>query len=154
MDLWTGLPGVYHQLRDKKILQCHLQMSPSSWSFPVQSFSLLHSGQNKSLPIRAPMCSVSLVISSWPWGLPCSSNGKEYACEEGEQGSIPGLGSFSGGGNGNPLQDSCLENSTDREAWQSMGLQRVGHDWVTNTLCLKKIISLLLLKYNWLTTLC
>ena len=50
--------------------------------------------------------------------LPCSSNGKEYACEEGDQGSIPGLESFSGGGNGNPLQYSCLENSMDREAWQ------------------------------------
>ena len=27
-----------------------------------------------------------------------------------------------------PLQYSCLENSMDRGAWQSMGLQRVGHD--------------------------
>ena len=51
--------------------------------------------------------------------LPCNSNGKEYACEEGDQGSIPGLGSFSGGGNGSPLQYSCLENSMDREAWQA-----------------------------------
>ena len=32
-------------------------------------------------------------------------------------GSIPGLGKFSGEGNGNPLQYSCLENFTDREAW-------------------------------------
>ena len=30
--------------------------------------------------------------------------------------------------NGYPLQYSCLENSMDREAWQSMGSQRVGHD--------------------------
>ena len=31
----------------------------------------------------------------------------------------------------NPLQNSCLQNSTDRGAWwlQSMGLQGVGHDW-------------------------
>ena len=28
-----------------------------------------------------------------------------------------GLGRFSGGGNGNPLQYSCLENSMDRGAW-------------------------------------
>ena len=34
---------------------------------------------------------------------PCSSNGKESACEAGDQGSIPGLGSSSGEGNGNPL---------------------------------------------------
>ena len=31
-----------------------------------------------------------------------------------ELGSIPGLGRSSGGGNGNPLQCSCLENSMDR----------------------------------------
>ena len=33
-----------------------------------------------------------------------------------------------GEGNGNPLQYSCLENSMDRGAWQSMGSQRVRHD--------------------------
>ena len=49
--------------------------------------------------------------------LPCSSNGKESACHAGDQGSIPGLGSSSGEGNGNPLQYSSLENSMDREAW-------------------------------------
>ena len=32
-------------------------------------------------------------------------------------GLIPGLGRFPGGGNGNPLQYFCLENSTDRGAW-------------------------------------
>ena len=31
-----------------------------------------------------------------------------------ETGSIPGSGRYSGGGNGNPLQYSCLENRTDR----------------------------------------
>ena len=33
--------------------------------------------------------------------------------------SIPGLGRSPVVGNGNPLQYSCLENSTDREAWQA-----------------------------------
>ena len=32
-------------------------------------------------------------------------------------GSIPGLGRFPGGGNGNPLQYSCLGNPLDRGAW-------------------------------------
>ena len=31
--------------------------------------------------------------------------------------SIPGSRKSSGGGNGNPLQYSCLENLTDRKAW-------------------------------------
>ena len=52
-------------------------------------------------------------------GLPCSSNSKESVCDAGDQGSIPGSGSSSGEGNGNPLQYSCLKNSMDREAWQA-----------------------------------
>ena len=35
----------------------------------------------------------------------------------GDPGSIPGLGRSPGGGHGNPLQYSCLENPMDREAW-------------------------------------
>ena len=34
-------------------------------------------------------------------------------------GSIPGSGKSLGEGNGNPLQYSCLENPTDRGAWQA-----------------------------------
>ena len=32
-------------------------------------------------------------------------------------GSVPGLGRSPGGGNGNPLQYSCLENTMDRRPW-------------------------------------
>ena len=35
----------------------------------------------------------------------------------GEADSVPGLGRFSGEGNGNPLQYSCLGNPMGREAW-------------------------------------
>ena len=35
-------------------------------------------------------------------------------------GSIPGLGIFPLGGNGNPLQYSWLENPMDRRAWQAI----------------------------------
>ena len=38
-----------------------------------------------------------------------SSAGKESACNEGDPGSIPGLGRSTGGGHGKPLQYSCLE---------------------------------------------
>ena len=34
-----------------------------------------------------------------------------------DSGSVAGLGRSSGGGNGNPLQYSCLENPMDRGAW-------------------------------------
>jgi len=38
------------------------------------------------------------------------------AGDSGDLGLIPGSGRYSGGGNGNPLQYSCLENSRDRGA--------------------------------------
>ena len=47
------------------------------------------------------------------------SDGKESACSAGDLGSIPGLGRSPGGGHGNPLQYSCLENPMDRGAWQA-----------------------------------
>ena len=33
--------------------------------------------------------------------------------------SVPGSGRSPGGGHGNPLQESCLENPMDRGAWQA-----------------------------------
>ena len=50
----------------------------------------------------------------------CGSDGKESACNAGDLGLIPGLGRSPGEGNGNPLQDSCLENPMDRRAWQAI----------------------------------
>ena len=50
-------------------------------------------------------------------GFPGGSGGKESACNSGDLGSIPGLGRSPGGGQGNPLQYSCLENSMDRGDW-------------------------------------
>ena len=50
-------------------------------------------------------------------GFPGGSDGKEPACRTGDLGSIPGSGRSPGGGLGNPLQYSCLENSMDRGAW-------------------------------------
>ena len=47
---------------------------------------------------------------------PGGSDGKEFACNAGDPGLIPGLGRHPGDGNGNPLQYSCLENSMDRGA--------------------------------------
>ena len=56
-------------------------------------------------------------------GFPCDSAGKESACNAGDLDLIPGLGRSPGEGKGYSLQYSGLV--------QSMGLQRVRHDWVT-----------------------
>ena len=47
------------------------------------------------------------------------SDDKESACNEGDLGSIPGLGSSPGEGNSYPLQYSCLENPMGRGAWRA-----------------------------------
>ena len=44
------------------------------------------------------------------FGFPGGSDGKEFTCNVGHLGSIPGSGRSPGGGRGNPLQCSCLEN--------------------------------------------
>ena len=66
-------------------------------------------------------------------GFPGGSDSKESDCNTGDLGSIPGLRRSPAGGNGNPLQYSCLENPTDRGRVKSMGSQRVGHGRTTNT---------------------
>ena len=65
-------------------------------------------------------------------GLPGGASGKEAACqvqETGDMGSDPGSGRSVGGGHGNPLQCSGLENPwiEDPGGLESLGSQRVGH---------------------------
>ena len=57
--------------------------------------------------------------------------------DTGDAGSISGLGRSPGGGHGNPLQYSCLENPMDRGSWWAtvIGSQRVRHDW-SNLACM------------------
>ena len=64
----------------------------------------------------------------------------------GDSGLIPGLGRSPGGGHGNPLECSCLENPMDRGAWWaiwSIGLQRVGHDWSNLAWHIVNIVTML-----------
>ena len=53
-------------------------------------------------------------------GFPGGSDDKESACNMGDLGSVPGLGRSPGGGHGNPIQYSCLENPKDRRAWPAI----------------------------------
>ena len=87
-----------------------------------------------------PLCSKghtsTLLIRGQGKGFPGGSDGKESTCNVRDPGSIPGSGRCIGEGNGYSLQYSCLENSWTEQLGelQSMGLLRVGQDWVTNTL--------------------
>ena len=79
-------------------------------------------------------------------GFPGDSDSEESICNAEDLGLIPGWGISPREGNGYPLQYSCLENPMDRGAWQlqSMGPQRIGHDWATNTFttfCLRTFLD-------------
>ena len=51
------------------------------------------------------------------WGFPGGLDDKESVCNAGDPSLIPGSARSPGGGNGNPLQSSCLENPTHRGVW-------------------------------------
>ena len=54
-----------------------------------------------------------------PQGFPGGSDGKEPASTAEDPVVIPGSGRSPGGGHGNPLQYSCLENPMNRGAWRA-----------------------------------
>ena len=61
-------------------------------------------------------------------GFPGGSDGRERTCNVGDLASIPGSIKSPGEGNGYPRQHPCLENSTDRGAWQAT-VHRVAKSW-------------------------
>ena len=65
------------------------------------------------------LCAVGTVVKNLP----------ADAGDTRDVGSIPGSGRSPGGGNGNPLQYSCLGNPMDRGAWWAtvQGVLKIGH---------------------------
>ena len=64
-----------------------------------------------------PFTKNQVFLRVWGRVSPGGSDNKEPAWDEGELGSIPGLGRCPGESHGYPFQYSCLENSMDRGAW-------------------------------------
>ena len=99
------------------------------WEFPPW-LSLWVSWERSRLQCRRPTFDSRLGKTPWRrdmlptpvfLGFPGGSAGKESACKAGDTGDaglIPGSGRSPGGGYGNPLQYSCLENPMDTGAWQ------------------------------------
>ena len=68
-------------------------------------------------------------------GLPWKqADGKESACSAGDLGLTPGLGRCPAEGNGNPTQYPRwrIPRTEEPGGLQSVGLQRVRHDWATD----------------------
>ena len=68
-------------------------------------------------------------------GFPAGASGKKKkknppanAGDIRDLGSVPGWGRSPGGGHGNPLQYSCMENPMDRGAWQGI-VNKVAKSW-------------------------
>ena len=177
-------PGsiTYHTCLHEACLQVRTAWVPP----PPHSSTFISFPQNLRLIENKDRMVVSIMGSSWArnktwcWGLfhrgkwwcyivalmefllslllnfPCGSYGKESGCIAGDSGLSPGLGRFTGEGNGYALQDTCLENSMERGAWWvtvpgiaslvgSSPLDcketRVGHDWVTFTFAVEPIFA-------------
>ena len=75
----------------------------------ISRFSLRQGPKTTVLKV-AYFCKIEI---SYKHSFPGGSDSKEPACNAGDLGSIPGSGRSPGGGNGNPLQYSCPENSMD-----------------------------------------
>ena len=107
---WTGSYGAFpgqafpHTLSFSSSLKC---LDNSIW----YTFACGTSG--KELACR---CKRSRRLRNI-MGFPSDSDGEESASNAGDLGSVSGSGSSNGGGNGDPLQYSCLENSMDRGPW-------------------------------------
>ena len=87
--------------------------------FTIENIYIL-AGLFPNLLFPLKFLKVCLFIYSSDWGLcnfPGGSAGKASACNARDPDLIPGLESFPGEGNGNPLQYSCLENSMDIGTW-------------------------------------
>ena len=122
--LWT------HLRNEPASPHCRAESIPSSVLFlPAQGTPPLHPPPRFCLNILPcwlhPVSSQDLYpsihfISLYTFqskGFPGGSDGKESACGVGDTDSIPGSGRSPGEANEDPLQDSCLENPTDRRAW-------------------------------------
>ena len=107
------------------------QLSPWIFSFWFRSLEVLLSGLthqfiNMCLEVWGPF--------HWCVDFPGGSVVKNLPASAGKVGSIPGSGRCPGGGNGNPLQYSCLEKSHGGRSLAGCnpwGCKRNGHDLVT-----------------------
>ena len=141
-----SLPGssVHGNFPDEKF-QAWVAMSSfggGAWVFPIQGwkpgllhctwilYPLSHKGSPRILEwvaipsagdltdpeikLGSPTLQVDSILAELP-----GSDGKEYACNTGDLGSIPGLGRYLAGGHGNLLQILARRIPMDRETYQS-----------------------------------
>ena len=131
----TRLPRPWDSPGKNTGVGCHFllqYMKVKSQSEVAQSCPNLSDSTDCSLPgssvhgiFQARVLEWGAIAFSLGWttspqiSFPCSSVNKECVCNAGDLGSSPGSGRSPGGGNGHPLQYSCLENPMDRGTWRA-----------------------------------
>ena len=121
----TAFPPTGHKFSNFSISSPTLDFLPLSFSLKVAIQWMWESSEDSIFIYKdTHVAWLPRWLSWWRIRLPVQES---YA------GPALGWGRPPGGGNGNPLQYSCLGNPTDRGAWQlqSTRLQRVGHDLAT-----------------------
>ena len=103
-------PDLWHQTHTSN--SCITQAFSISVSFFLRDSLCTH--HTYARKTRRKMGKILRIV-----GFPGSSLVKTPPANAGDAGSIPGLGRSPGGGNGNPLQYSCLENPMDIGAWRA-----------------------------------
>ena len=108
-------------------------LSPFSWS---PEFSVPRQGNSVSVwsnPEREGSFGLAEPKIGTYFLAGIDSDGKEFACNAADLGSMLGSGKSPGEGHGNPLQYSCLENPMDRGAWWAtvQGVTK-GQTWLSD----------------------
>jgi len=122
------LPGViiYIQFRDKPRIRGDFIYTAAAAAKSLQSCPTLYDPMDGSPP-GSPVPVTSSISRASQVGLVV----KKLPANAGDlrnRGSILGSGRSPGGGHGNPLQYSCLENPMDRGAWWAT-VHRVAKSW-------------------------
>ena len=131
----TGLSAVSSGLRTFALfLSSAWTVYPRSWNsllhcFLPTSLNYPHHVGLSFQPLKISYTRAAAHVrehSQYFWWVPSACNAEDV-------GSVPRLGRSPGGGNGSPLQYSCLENPMDRGAWQAMvnGVTKSRPDLVT-----------------------
>ena len=97
-----------------------------------KEYMVISSTEKKQCKVRWGKFGVFICLVRILLGFPGGTSGNKPSCQcrRLETDWIPGLGRSLGGGDGNPLQNTCLENpTTEPGRLQSTELQRVGYEW-------------------------
>ena len=115
---WLGKrssPPKYYQLNNLVLILClfhYLSKALGSLLHVCDIYEHIHMYIYKHIYVY-------VYVRGFPGGFPGGSDGKEFACNAEDPGSIPEWGRCPGEGKSNSLQYSCLENSMDRGTWQA-----------------------------------